>query len=355
MKTLSTTTRARAARAFTLLELIVATAIMTLIVLLLIQVASGTFNSYNSATSTLRTLGNARVVLSNLQQDLQTAIIPNDRHVWFHVEHTGDVGNLSAGSIPKIMFFSAVPDRIKRENGQTARIPGDICAVNYQIAQRSPFNNPGEFYQQTYNLYRAVIDAKATFTQAIPAITGYRQNSSTEAKVDDDALYTFWRGAASDILDINNNRVKTDLKLWVTSPQNYLIGDIAGINLVFYYYVTQTDGTKKLTALAHADIREDVTTALRESNPSEITVETYNKNVKIRAGQVIIDDNASDDGKIRTLQSIDIIVICLGPDGALRLRNLQQSGSSARVDQDTYNKILREHGDIHTVKVNMAK
>ncbi|MDR3228834.1 MAG: prepilin-type N-terminal cleavage/methylation domain-containing protein [Puniceicoccales bacterium] len=354
MKTLSTI-RARAARAFTLLELLVATAIMALIIALLIQVADGTFRSYNAATSTLRTLATARVVLTNLQQDLQTAIIPNDRHVWFHVEHTGDIGNLSAASTPQIMFFSAVPDRIKRENGQTARIPGDICAVNYQIAQRSPFINPGEFSQQTYSLYRAVIDAKATFAQAIPAITGYRQNSTTEATTKDDALYDLWRTAVDGILDINNNRAKTDLKSWGIAPQNYLVGDIAGINLVFYYYVAQTDGTKKLTALAHADIREDVSNALRETNPSEITVETYTKNVKIRAGQVIIDDNASDDGKTRTLQSIDVSVICLGPDGALRLRNLQQTASSGRIDPDTFNSILREHGDTHTVKVNMAK
>ena len=110
-------------RGFTLLEVMVATAIMVIIVLAVVTIASDTFKAYDRAVADLSTQSESRGVLDALENDLQTAVIRADGHCWMEiilpgaaggptkVAAPGMIGNMHSIDQPILMFFAAPPDR----------------------------------------------------------------------------------------------------------------------------------------------------------------------------------------------------------------------------------------------------
>jgi competence protein ComGC len=330
--------------AFTLIEVMAATAIMFLIILAVVSIATNTFSAYNSAMSTLQTTSESRSVLFPLQQDLETAIIRNDGNIWFQVEHPEPVGNIPKGGAPQIMLFSPVPDRIKRESGVSDRIPGDICAVKYQIAQRSPFENPGDLIQQIYGFYRAVIDSKATFESALPYII---LESGVSAENRDP--YNFWQSSSAEVLDLNGKRTGQNLNRWSTEVQNFQATNIIALSLVFFYHNNETE---RLEALAHEDIANSTKTAFDKAG-LELQMNTYTSSVKLRAGQIIVDNNDSNP-KLGTLKSINVIATLLSPEGSNILRGLQVAEGQSKVSQEKFNEIVEKHSTTYTTSVKLS-
>ena len=177
------TSLARAARrGFTLIEVMVATAIMIVIVLAVVTIAADTFKAYDKAVADLTTQSEARGALDALENDFQTAVIRPDGRCWMEVIIPGSttptnvpkaVGNLQPVDHPIVMLFAAPPDRPRwspvASTPRTA-FKGDVCAVAYRIGQRSPFDAPGDPIQQVYGVYRTIIDPEATFRDALPII-----------------------------------------------------------------------------------------------------------------------------------------------------------------------------------------
>ena len=166
---------ARAARrGFTLIEVMVATAIMIVIVLAVVTIAADTFKAYDKAVADLTTQSEARGALDALENDFQTAVIRPDGRCWMEVIIPGSttptnvpkaVGNLQPVDHPIVMLFAAPPDRPRwspvASTPRTA-FKGDVCAVAYRIGQRSPFDAPGDPIQQVYGVYRTIIDPEAS-------------------------------------------------------------------------------------------------------------------------------------------------------------------------------------------------
>ena len=178
MKTLAPRLRA----GFTLLEIMVSTAIMVVIVLVVVTIAADTFRVYDRAVADLSTQSEARGVLDAMENDFSTAVLRSDGRCWMEVVVPGSasvpgapglVGNLQATDHPIVMLFASPLDRPRWTPG-TGRVAlkGDVCAVAYRIGQRSPFDAPGEKIQQVYGVYRTIIDAENTFNEALPVIQG---------------------------------------------------------------------------------------------------------------------------------------------------------------------------------------
>ena len=109
-----------ARRGFTLIEVMVATAIMIVIVLAVVTIAADTFKAYDRAVADLTTQSEARGALDALENDFQTAVIRPDGRCWMEVILPGTttpsgvpkaVGNLQPVDHPMVMLFSAPPDR----------------------------------------------------------------------------------------------------------------------------------------------------------------------------------------------------------------------------------------------------
>jgi len=234
---------------FTLLEIMVSTAIMVVIVLVVVTVASDTFRVYDRAVADLSTQSEARGVLDAMENDFSTAVIRADGRCWMEVVVPGSgsvtgapgvVGNLQATDHPIVMLFASPLDRPRWTPGANrVALKGDVCAVAYRIGQRSPFDAPGEKIQQVYGVYRTIIDAESTLAEALPVI----QNSTTANPT---SPWNYWsvsrRFANYSKLPTPSyeNRVLIDANVSSTTPSwsmdenNFIGSNVVAMNLVFW-------------------------------------------------------------------------------------------------------------------------
>ena len=246
-----------ARRGFTLIEVMVATAIMLVIVLAVVTIAADTFKAYDRAVADLTTQSEARGALDALENDFQTAVIRPDGRCWMEVILPGAttpagvpkaVGNLQPVDHPIVMLFSAPPDRPRwspvATNPRTA-FKGDVCAVAYRIGQRSPFDAPGDPIQQVYGIYRTIIDPEATFRDALPIIFSSTPTTPTSP-------WNYWNGArlvpnysvsatsggfqTRNLIDqgLVQTGGATSNYCWTLDDQNFIASNVVSMHLTFW-------------------------------------------------------------------------------------------------------------------------
>jgi prepilin-type N-terminal cleavage/methylation domain-containing protein len=246
-----------ARRGFTLIEVMVATAIMLVIVLAVVTIAADTFKAYDRAVADLTTQSEARGALDALENDFQTAVIRPDGRCWMEVILPGAttptgvpkaVGNLQPVDHPIVMLFSAPPDRPRwspvATNPRTA-FKGDVCAVSYRIGQRSPFDAPGDPIQQVYGIYRTIIDPEATFRDALPIIFSSTPTTPTSP-------WNYWNGArlvpnysvsatsggfqTRNLIDqgLVQTGGATSNYCWTLDDQNFIASNVVSMHLTFW-------------------------------------------------------------------------------------------------------------------------
>ncbi len=247
---------------FTLLEVMVSAAIMVIIVLVVVTVAADTFRVYDRTVADLSTQSEARGVLDAMENDFSTAVLRSDGRCWMEVVVPGSasvpgapglVGNLQAADHPIVMLFASPLDRPRWTPGPgRVALKGDVCAVAYRIGQRSPFDAPGEKIQQVYGVYRTIIDAENTFSEALPVIHG-----STVANPK--SPWDYW-SAARRFANYSriptpswDSRVLIDANLssatpcWTMDENNFIASNVVAMNLVFW-----ADSSLPATATAPA-------------------------------------------------------------------------------------------------------
>ena len=89
-------------RGFTLIELMVSTALMVVIVLVVVSIAADTFKAYDRAVADLSTQSEARAVLDALENDFQTAVIRPDGRCWMEVVLPGSSTTGGPTAAPEI-------------------------------------------------------------------------------------------------------------------------------------------------------------------------------------------------------------------------------------------------------------
>lgn len=334
-------------RAFTLIEVLTATSIMVVLLFVVISIAANTFTAYDSAISKLTTASESRSVLGALEQDLQSAIIRNDGNVWLEVYHDKDVDNVKQAYAPQLMLFAAAPDRPKREGASNERIGGDVCAISYQIAHRSPFANPGDFVQQIYGLYRAVADAKATFDTALPIITGSNGDLP-------DKPSKFWRESNADVLDMNGNRSSQKVSDWVTQQLNFQASNVIELKFIFWYYDT---AEKKTVLFAQQEVANEIGNLLRKAGVSEVNVLPYSKRICFKAGKVYIDEDPASEsaGKDGFLKRVDVFTTLLSPAGAKMLGGYQQGTNAGKIDEQQFKDLVEKEGYSFSTSITFSR
>ncbi len=168
MNTLKLRTRHAAKRAFTLIEIMVATVIMIVLVGLVIQITSEVLKVWTRSSGKLSANAEARIAMDLITQDLETAVFRNNNQQWLRVEApraTGASGDVKLQNIEQtvgLKLFSPALDRPKEDAAGVA-IPGDICAIGYRLAYKKSY--AGTNAPEIYALYRRVIDPKLTFDE----------------------------------------------------------------------------------------------------------------------------------------------------------------------------------------------
>ena len=235
-------------KGFTLLEVLVSTAIMVIIVLTVVSIASDSLRVYDRAVADLSTQSEARGILDAMENDFSTAVLRSDGRCWMEIIIPGgtgapstvtEVGNIHRIDQPIVMLFSAPQDRPRWSADTTTRrqLRGDVCAVAYRIGQRSPFDMPGEKIQQVYGVYRTIIDPENTFAEALPVILDGAVSASMKTPWD------YWSGSRkvaeyAPLTGSAGEKTKTlidnSLNCWTMDEQNFIGSNVVAVNIVLW-------------------------------------------------------------------------------------------------------------------------
>ncbi|MFZ9991549.1 MAG: PulJ/GspJ family protein [Opitutales bacterium] len=234
---------------FTLLEVMVSTAIMVVIVLTVVTIAADTMRVYDRAVADLSTQSEARGVLDAMENDFSTAVVRADGRCWMEIVVPGGngapagapqpVGNVHRVDQPIVMLFSTPADRPRWSAEATGRrqLRGDVCAVAYRLGHRSPFDMPGEKIQQVYGVYRTVIDPENTFNEGLKVIMDGTPAVPTSP-------WNYWTGGARNVHEYapvagaSGLKTKTLLDAtpgcWTLDEQNFIASNVVAMNLILW-------------------------------------------------------------------------------------------------------------------------
>ena len=234
---------------FTLLEVMVSTAIMVVIVLTVVTIAADTMRVYDRAVADLSTQSEARGVLDAMENDFSTAVLRADGRCWMEIVIPGGngspagspaaVGNVHRVDQPIVMLFSTPADRPRWSSESAARrqLRGDVCAVAYRIGHRSPFDMPGERIQQVYGVYRTVVDPENTFNEGLKIIMDGNNSVPTSP-------WNYWAGAARTVHEYaplagaSGPRAKSLVDAtpgcWTLDEQNFIASNVVAMNLTLW-------------------------------------------------------------------------------------------------------------------------
>jgi len=179
---------------FTILELIVAAAISTIMLLLAIGLATDVLDFWGRSQDKLSAHAQARVIMETLATDLESALFDREgtwmaADILMNRENSGKWENPENSrqkpqdprslKLPQMMppkpgprdfrfgaagvwlrFFAQPVD------GASSGDPGHLCAIAYQLIRRTPVdtNNP---LPPSYNLYRSVVSSTNTIEEVI--------------------------------------------------------------------------------------------------------------------------------------------------------------------------------------------
>ena len=253
--------------AFTLVEIMTASVIMTFIVLGILNITTQILNTWSRASGQLQSYFDAGVLGAVIQEDLESLKVKKDGRAWLEVAYPQNVGYLTGDDYldttplkpPEIMFYSPtlLRPRYTREqmmaanegDGKTAkRIPGSVCAIKYQVGLKSPFmessTNPSDNesqYNAFYGFYRAVIDPKSTALEAMGnVIQGYSKDPAAE-----DYRYALqnnlWNKTCTVIDENGVEQPGKDLKSWVLAPENLIVMNVVDFRVTFAVFYPNPD------------------------------------------------------------------------------------------------------------------
>ena len=234
---------------FTLLEVMVSTAIMVVIVLTVVTIAADTMRVYDRAVADLSTQSEARGVLDAMENDFSTAVLRADGRCWMEIVIPGGngapagsptaVGNVHRVDQPIVMLFSTPADRPRWSSEAAGRrqLRGDVCAVAYRLGHRSPFDMPGEKIQQVYGVYRTVVDPENTFNEALKEIMDGTNAAPTSP-------WNYWTRPGRTVHEYaplagaSGPRTKSLLDAtpgcWTLDEQNFIASNVVAMNLTLW-------------------------------------------------------------------------------------------------------------------------
>jgi type II secretory pathway pseudopilin PulG len=217
-----------AKRAFTLIEIMVATVIMIVLVGLVIQITSEVLKVWTRSSGKLAANAEARIAMDMITQDLETAVFRNNGQQWLRVEapleddYSESINpNTDRDQTVGLKLFSPALDR---PSG-----PGDICAIGYRLKYKQSYLNGPDVYA----LYRMIVDPEMTFDD-------YLGTGDANADPATSPQATLDAGSSADWTDDS-----------ITLDENYLVSNIVEFKVLIYEL--DTSGASSVAKLVNAD------------------------------------------------------------------------------------------------------
>lgn len=196
------------------MELMVAMAITSIIVTVLVSITSLALNTYNRSRSELRASRQAKSMIDTMARDLETIVTrKGNTNEWLSaIADTSSQGaNLASTNATKLIFFCSPGDGYT----STSNPGGNVSCVAYQLEFKDPISTAPQGKFSTFVLNRLIVDPEKTFEKLLGA---------TSPTVTLESL-------------INSVPGKT-----VSDPENFICENIFQFSVIFHVEVT-TPGT----------------------------------------------------------------------------------------------------------------
>lgn len=231
-------------RGFTLMELMVAMAITTIIVTVLVSITSIALETWNRSRAELRASRQAKSMIDTMARDFESLVTRRgNTSEWLSAIVDPDLGTLGdkmkSENAAKLIFFTAATDRYAGQIGTATDLGGDVSCVAYQLQYRDPIDPAGSSKFKTFVLNRLLKDPKDTFDKLLG------KTDSADAAKSLDKVFTAQYG--------------TEL----SKPENFVCENIFQFSMTFHVQVTDTTKTPA--------VQVDVPITIGKTNSGQIT------------------------------------------------------------------------------------
>lgn len=157
-------------KAFTLVELLVAMAITTVIITVLVYVTSMSLDTWNRSRAEIRASRQGKAMLQIMSRDLESFVSrTNNEYQWLAATVPADLpgkpgGNLSTNALD-LVFLTAPTDSYDGVLGD-----GNIAAVGYKLSYQNAINGTQNDDFSTFALYRDVRNPEDVFDNILGQI-----------------------------------------------------------------------------------------------------------------------------------------------------------------------------------------
>lgn len=159
----------RTRRGFTLIELMVAMAITTIMITILVTITSLALDTWNRSRAEVRAARQAKAMVEIMARDFEAMVTrAGNNFEWMVAESGGVVGGGGSQSpnSADLIFFTAATDRYNGAVGTPDDEGGDISTVGYSLRFKDPVSRAGSDFP-TFVLYRRLVDPVDAFRDLI--------------------------------------------------------------------------------------------------------------------------------------------------------------------------------------------
>ncbi len=234
-------------RGFTLMELMVAMAITTIIVTVLVSITSIALDTWNRSRSELRASRQAKSMIDTMARDFEALVTRRgNTNEWLSVVTDSPVGKLESTNASKLIFFTAATDRYNGELAGKDQIAGnsddpaggDVSCVAYGLEYKDPIGSTGSGFE-TFVLNRLLVNPDETFNKLL--------------------------GKTDLVAELPKCTVKLD------DPANFVCENIYQFTITFHVQVSQTStSTPPVTTLVNVPVKLGKTNAGQTVNSFKI-------------------------------------------------------------------------------------
>lgn len=295
---------------FTLVEVLVASFITVILLMMLFRVLFGAMNAWQSGSSRLQTNSDARLALDMIARDLQSMVVRQTSYdqEWLYAgpETLSNVPYGVAINNTWLMFFAPSLDR---PSGQE----GDIVALSYRSEFQDPLSDSNLF--NTFGLYKSMIDTTNTFASFLGSSNILNGDSAVPGSLG-------WK-------DMDGETV---YHYGSTDRANFLIPNVMDFQVA--WWVRDNSASSNLHHVP-ATNRIRLRNGLWVSQPIPSSLVPYKVGTAVNG---FVQVNAS-------IEAADLTMTILDNEGAQRLRLIKEDSQ--------INALRREHGHVYSQRVEI--
>jgi len=153
-------------RGFTLVELLVAMAITTVIASVLVSVTAVAVDAWNRSRAELRASRQAKFMVDAMARDFESLVTRRGNNFeWLSALSSKNLpgsGTQQSANASNLIFFTAATDRYEGKINTPNDKGGDVSCVSYQLDYKNPIDGSQDRFS-TFTLYRLLVNPDEAF------------------------------------------------------------------------------------------------------------------------------------------------------------------------------------------------